>query len=87
MCGIDSRLDWPSSMIVSFRGRNEPNHHLSATSPGVARQIVKFDSRILENGRGRLLAEGLEVVLLNIAINQGRMRGGFGGTWWQRPFD
>lgn len=74
-------------MIVSIRGRNEPDDHLGATSPFAARQIVKWDNRILENGRGRLLAEGLEVVLLDIAINQERVRGGFGGTWWQSPFD
>lgn len=45
-------------MIVSIRGRNEPDDHLGATSPFVARQIVKWDNRILENGRGRLLARG-----------------------------
>lgn len=54
-------------MVVSVRGRNEPGHHLGATSPFVAWEIVKWDNRILENGRGRLLAEGLEVVLLDIA--------------------
>lgn len=74
-------------MIVSIRGRNEPDHRLGATSPFVARQIVKWGNPILENGRGRLLAVGLEVFLWDIVINQERMRNGFWGTWWQSPFD
>ena len=59
-CEIDSRLGWPSFMIVSIRGRNEPDQHPGATSHFLAQQSIAWGNRILEKEQGRLLAEGLE---------------------------
>lgn len=74
-------------MIVSIRGRNVPDHHPVATSSFVAQQIVKWDNRVLEDKRRGFAFGRYRCCPLNIEINQERMRGESGRTWWQSPSD